>query len=83
MKASAYGVGSNTSSAATPASGHAVTFRRSSSRVVIPASAMRRIAASAPCAVTKWSWKFWRVVTWAKPRECSSATSAIASSWGR
>ena len=32
--------------------------------------------------MTKWSWKFWRVVTWAKPRECSSATSAIASSWG-
>ncbi len=84
VNASAYGLGSNTSSAATPARGQAVTLRIEfphASRVVMPASAIRRIAASAPRGVTKWIWTFWRVVTWTKPRPCASATSASASSW--
>ena len=39
------------------------------SRVVSPASASRRIAGSTSCSFTKWNCRFWRVVTWPKPRE--------------
>ena len=38
------------------------------------------MTASESAIFTKWSWMFCRVVTWPKPREYRSATSAIASS---
>ena len=72
MSASAYGVTSNSSSADVPAYGHAVMLRTElpqASRVVMPTSASRRMAGSASCSFTKWSWMFWRVVMWPNRRE--------------
>ena len=53
------------------------------SRVVSPASARRRIACSTSCSLTKWSWKFWRVVMWREAARVRSAASASASSCAR
>jgi hypothetical protein len=81
--ASAYGVTSNAALGHTSASSQAVMLRTElphASRVVSPASSRRRMMASHRSSFTKCSWMFWRVVTCANPRECSSATSAIATS---
>ena len=50
------------------------------SRVVMPASASRRIAGSTSCSGTKCNCTFCRVEMWPNPRECRSATSASTSS---
>src|SRR5512143_1108354 len=50
------------------------------SRVVRPTPARRRIADSTSWGSTKWSWRFWRVVTCARPRAKRSEASASARS---
>src|SRR5690606_33276796 len=79
--ASEYGVGSNTSVGEMPAKWHAVMLRTElphASRLVMPASATRACAFDASATLTKWNWKFCRVVMWPKPRDQLSATSASA-----
>ena len=83
--ASAQGVGSKGSAALAPASGQVVTLRTllpQASRLVRPASAAMRRTFSTSASLTKFSWRFCRVVRCPRPPAWRSVASASARSCG-